>query len=247
MLIRLELRRLFKVYLISLLIIFEISSLPLISQGINRINLEDIPQRGVRKYITSRSINRMNDFSLLHASWKKGINEPAFKVMEKTFNLKYKLSNVWRTYLHTNPAKMWNRHSARLGLLISKCNDTVLYTNNPSLPEIDTGQVYFISMKILKGIVNIPAAFEIINIDPKQQMVEFSYLDNNKSLGKQTLQFFDNGEDRTRIVHRSYFKSSSLLRDDIFYPYFHNKFIKKFHRNMKHIIKKNEFSASVLN
>jgi hypothetical protein len=139
---------------------------------------------------------------------------------------------------------MWNGHSVRFGLLISKCSNSVIYKNNPLFPDIDTGQVYFLDMRLLKGLLNVPAAFEITNIDQKQQMVEFSYIDNNTSLGKQTIQFFDNGKDCTRIVHRSYFKSESALRDD-FYPCFHNKFIKEFHRNMKHIIKSAELIVPV--
>jgi hypothetical protein len=88
----------------------------------------------------------------------------------------------------------------------------------------------------MKGLINIPVAFEIIDIDRKKQILEFSYIDNNKSLGKQTIQFFDNGDGRTMIVHRSYFRSKSWLRNELLYPGFHKKFIKEFHKNMKHLI-----------
>jgi hypothetical protein len=232
--------------IITLLIIFGFSSLTGFSQNLKTINLGEIPQRKVRKYIVSRSIDHMSDFSSIHPSWKKDMDESAFNVIEKTFYLKFKLSNVWNSYIHANPVKMWNGKYARLGLMISKCSNTVIYTNNPLPPDIDTGQVYFLSLRFLIGLLHIPAAFEIINIDQDKQIVELSYIDNNKSLGKQTIQFFENGEGRTRIIHRSYFKSESSRRDELFYPHFHNKFIKDFHRNMKHLIKSTELTVPVL-
>lgn len=209
------------------------------SQDERTINLKEVHQKTVRKYITARKIDRMTDFSLIHASWKNGTDESSFNVREKIFFLKYRLSNVWDCYRHVNPAKTWNKQSIRLGLLISKRSNSATYTSNSSFPDLDTGQVYFLKLKLIKGLLNIPVAFEITNIDFDRQLFEFSYIDNNKSRGKQTIQFFENGEGHTRIVHRSYFKSQSQFRDNLLYPYFHKKFIKEFHRNMKQLVRNN--------
>jgi hypothetical protein len=140
---------------------------------------------------------------------------------------------------------MWNGPSIQLGLMISKYSKSVKYAKNFSIPEIDTGQVYFLNLRLMKGLFNIPVAFEIINIDRIRHILEISYLDNNKSRGKQTIQFFDNGDGRTRIDHRSYFKSGSWFREDILYPYFHKKFIREYHRNMKLFIKNIRRSDSI--
>jgi hypothetical protein len=122
--------------------------------------------------------------------------------------------------------------------MISKRFNSVAYKDDVHMPEIDTGQVYFFDIRLLKGIFNIPAAFEITNIDPINELVEFSYLDGNKSLGKQTIQFYDNGNGETKIIHRSYFKSESAFRDRMLYPPLHTKFIKQFHRSIKQQISK---------
>jgi hypothetical protein len=220
-----------------LIFIFGFCSLPGVSQTLKLINLNEIHQKKVRKYISARGIDKMHDFSLIHASWKKDIRESDFRVNEKIFYLKSDLSKVWDCYSHTNAIKAWNRQSLSLGLLILKCTNSVIYANNTSFPEIDTSQVYFLNLKLVKGLFNVPVAFEIINIDNKRQIEELSYIDNNKSQGKQTIQFFDNGDGRTRIVHRSYFRSGSWFRDNLIYPYFHRKFITKFHRNMWQIVK----------
>jgi hypothetical protein len=232
-----------EIKMIFLLIVFGFSSLPVLPQGEKTINLEEIPQKKVRQYIVSKSIDQMHDFSLIHASWRKGINESDFKVVEETFYLKYKLSSVWQFYSHANLVKLWDGQSVRFGLLISKRSNSVIYKDAPLLPRIDTGQVYFLDIRFIKGVFDIPMAFEIINIDPVQQLVEFSYIDGNKASGKQTIQFFDNGEGRTRIVHRSYFKSESTLRDDVLYPYFHKKFVKEFHKNMRLLIRHSKYIA----
>lgn len=223
---------------IKLLFIFGFVSLSSVSQGLETINLKEVPQRKIRKYIQSREIDKMDDFSAIHSSWKKGINESDFHVIEKKLFMKNRLSVVWECYRNTNLRKSLNRHFIRLGLMISKRSNSVTYTKNLNFPEVDTGQVYFLDLKLLKGLFNVPTAFEITKIDPKQLIVEFSYLDDNKSLGKQTIQFFDNGDGRTRIVHRSYFKSDSWLRDAFLYPYFHKRLINGFHRNMRQLVSK---------
>lgn len=207
------------------------------SQSTKIINLEEIDQKKVRQYILSRSIDTMQDFSSIHASCKKDINESDFNINETVFYLKYSLSKVWECYSLGNPLKTWNGPCIGLGLLIIKSSKSVKYAKSSIFPEIDTGQVYFLNLRLVKGLVNLPVAFEVINIDRIRHLLEISYLNDNKSRGKQSIQFFDNGDGRTRIVHRSYFKSESWVRDDLLYPYFHKKFIKEFHRNMRQLIK----------
>jgi len=237
MISRIEQKYRARIKLIILLLVFGYSAQTAISQGPVRINIEEIPQRKIRNYIVSRSIDKMDDYSLIHASWKKGIDESNFNIIEKTFFLNYDLSDSWEFYRHANALKMWNGKSVRFGLLLSKCKNTVINIINSSFHEIDTGDVYFLNLKLIKGLFNVEVAFVITEIDPVQQVMEFSYIDDNKSLGKQSIQFFDNGSGKTRIVHRSYFKSNSNIRDKLFYPYFHRKFIKEFHRNMGILIK----------
>ena len=230
---------------IILFCILGFSSLKGVSQNVKTINLAEIPQRKVRKYIASRRIDQMQDFSSINASWKRNISISDFKVIENTFNLKSGLSNVWESYKHADPAKVWNGHLFNLGLVILKSTNSVVYTSNSSFPEIGIGQVYFLNLKLMKGLFHVPVAFEIINIDNNNHIMEISYIDNNKSLGKQTIQFLDNGNGGTSIVHRTYFKSESRFRDDFLYPYFHKIFIREYHRKMRRIVKAAKPSVSI--
>jgi hypothetical protein len=223
---------------LKLLLIPGILSSSCYAQNLKTIDLNEINQKKVRMYIKSRSIDRMNDFSSIHPSWNRDKTESDFYRGEKIFYSKYKLSDVWNNYRHANLISSWKGNYVRFGLLISKHSNSVTYIKSTIYPDIDTGQVYFLNLNILKGLFHIPVAFEIINIDPLNKILEFSYIDNNVSKGKQTLHFFDNGDGRTRIVHTSYFRSNSRFRDTRLYPYFHNRFIKEFHRNMGHMVKK---------
>ena len=173
---------------------------------------------------------------MIHASWNNGIDESGFQFNEKTFFLKNKLAHVWDCYRNANPNKSWNGHFVRFELMISKFSNTVLYCNNSIFPVIDTGQVYFLNVRLLQGILNVPLAFEIINVDPGQRIIEFSYIEGNKSIGKQIIQFSEIADGRIRITHSSYFKSDSNLRDNLLYPYFHKKLVREFHRNMKQLV-----------
>lgn len=227
-----------------IMFILGFSSVSGASQNFQTINLEEIPQIQVRKYIVSRSINQMEDYSSIHASWKKDNDESDFNTVIKTFYLKYPLLNVWEYYTRSNPVRMWNGECVRFGLMISKHSNSVFYKDNSFLPVIDTGQVFFLDLRLMNGLINVPVAFEMINIDQNQKIVEFSYIDDNKSLGKQTIQFLNYGNGRTEIIHTSYFKSGSSFRDKVFYPYFHKRLIKEFHGNMKQLIKLKKFTAS---
>ncbi len=221
---------------ITVILLLGFSSLSGISQKL-RINFEEIPQKTIRKFIRAKSIDKIPDFSSIHSSWKKDADQSEFHYNEKVFYLKEILSDVWDGYSHVNLTKSLLGHSIRFGLLISKCSNSVTYSNNSSFTTLDTGQVYFFDLRFIRGLINIPVAFEVTSIDPVNQIIEFSYLDINKSRGKQTMQFFDSGNGITRIVHRTYFKSNSRIRDNLFYPHFHKKFITQYHKNMRQLLK----------
>jgi hypothetical protein len=205
------------------------------AQDFSSINLDLIPQKKVRNYICDKQINTFQNFHSIHASWKPGIDVSSFREHEKVFYVNDNIADVWNCYSAASPLKSWNGHFVRFAMLISKQSNSVMYSNNLNFSEIDTGQVYFLDLRLLDGLFNVPVAFEIIKVDSINKVFEFSYIDGNKSQGKQVVQFFDNGDGTTRIVHHSYFKSGSNLRDDI-YPYFHTKIISEFHKNMLQMI-----------
>lgn len=225
-----------RLHLVLLILFFLFHEMPAFSQMEQTVNIELIKQRKLRKYISERKINYMNDFASIHPSWNENTDRSAFRVQERSFRLKDSIANVWDCYLKADPSKSWNGRFVRFGILISKITNSVVNFKTDTYPALDTGQVYFLDIKLLRGLFHVPMAFEIITVDKANRIVEFSYIDSNKELGKQTLEFIDTGKGETRIVHRSYFKSDSHIRDGLLYPYFHKKIIRDYHRNMRYLV-----------
>ncbi len=224
---------------IVLLIQFGVIWAPLLmtAQSIDcSIDLTLIKEKSVKEFIVEQHIDRLDNFFKIKSSWKMNNDVNSYHKHIKTFKVKRSLSDVWECYNKADPVQTWNGRKIDFGLLISKYTDSLLYKSKGSFIELDTGQVYFLNLKLLMGIFNIPVAFEIINIDDENKIIEFSYIDGNISKGKQTLQFIQLEDGTTQIVHRSYFRSDSNLRDSI-YPYYHKKIIKGFHRNMRRNIR----------
>jgi hypothetical protein len=97
---------------------------------------------------------------------------------------------------------------------------------------IDTGQVFLVNLKLLKGVCNLAVGLEIISVDSVNRCIKFSYVKGNKSEGEQVIQFVSTEKGFTRIIHHTDFKSNSKFRDKYLYPYFHRLAINEFHRNV---------------
>ncbi|MDZ4667479.1 MAG: hypothetical protein SGJ00_06310 [bacterium] len=199
------------------------------------IKLEQIRQKTVRKYIKCQIKEGKHQFNDIQASWHNGQNLSFYNRNEMTFFLNGNLQDIWQSHLLVNPSKLWNNRRSSLGLMLQKFPANIFY-NRDSLANTDTGQVYFLNLKLLSGIFNLPVAFEIISIDAREKIIEFSYIKGNQSLGVQQIKFIALDDKHTKILHISYFKSKSNFRDKYLYPFFHKKFIKDFHRNMKKLL-----------
>jgi hypothetical protein len=158
------------------------------------------------------------------------------------FFLKGNFKDIWKGYISENPSNSWNGRKVSFGVLLQKFPNNIFYNHDPIL-GVYTGQVYFLNLKLLKGICNIPVAFEIITVDTTELVIEFSYIEGNKSNGFQQIKFVDNGNGSTEIMHTSYFKSDSDFRDKWIYPYFHKKIVNDFHRNMRKLLQLTKVKA----
>lgn len=210
----------------------------LFGQQRSRINYELIPQHQVRNFISDHKIDTMDTYDNIRASWDVGHEIASYCQHRKDFIVKGDLNQIWDCYLRANPVDSWNGHFVRFGLYISKKDNTIGYITDNHFDGIETGQVFFLGLRILKGLMNVPVAFEIITVDAAEKIIEFSYIEGNITRGKQILHFIEGPDGRTHIEHSSFFKSGSSLRDHVFYPFFHTKIIKEYHRNMMGVIRR---------
>jgi hypothetical protein len=108
----------------------------------------------------------------------------------------------------------------------------------------EVGQVLFINIEVLGGLVKVPVAQEIIAIDPDENYIEISYVKGGKSAGKQRITFHDNGDGTTHVNHATYYRSASRFRDKMIYPFFHTLAIDEYHENMIRTLEQHNASAN---
>jgi len=210
-------------------------SLPCFGQlMLQDIKMEQIRQKKVRKYIGQIEVEK-HQFSEIQPSCHSGQDMSSFSKNEMTFFLDGNLDDIWQGYMSASPSESWNGRKVTFGVLLQKFPNNIFYNRDP-MTGLATGQVYFLNLKVMKGIYNLPVAFEIITVDTTQKLIEFSYIEGNKSSGVQQIQFLDAGSEHTKIMHISYFKSDSDFRDKWIYPPFHKKIVNDFHRNMRRLL-----------
>lgn len=206
--------------------------------SVEDIDFDLIQHRQIKNYINEQKADHVENISDFTPSCSNLSDFSTYENQEKEYVIKEGLPIVWANYTQTNPAVSWDGKLVSFGLLISKQTNNIYYPGD-EINGIDTGQIIFLDLKLLGGIYHLAMAFEIINEDPENGIIEFSYLEGNKTLGIQRLKFTPTEEGYTKIVHSSYYKSPSKLRDKILYPYFHKRLINEFHRNFRRRLSQN--------
>jgi hypothetical protein len=157
-------------------------------------------------------------------------NLTGFYKHEKTFVIPEALDAVWSFYCQLGPRSMWSGPKNKFKMAYSIPTKTGFYKKEEDIPGPSEGMVYELRLKVLK-FFKIPVTFEITKVSEENKVIEFTYGLENKSHGKQILEFSEI-ENGTSVKHTSYFKSGNQLRDKKFYPFFHEKCIDEFHKNM---------------
>lgn len=228
--------------MIKRLLLFIFTCYQILSYGqpmLDDIDLERIQQRSVRKYIEYQIEEGKHQFYDIQPSWNNGNDLSDFRKKEMTFFLKGDFTEIWKGYVSADPSKSWNGRKISFGLLLLKFPGMIFYDHDP-VNGVDLGQIYFLNLKLLYGIYGLPVAFEIITVDEENRIIEFSYIEGNKSIGVQQVKFIDQGNEHTEIIHTSYYKSDSRFRDKWIYPHFHKIIVRDFHRNMRKLLSDEE-------
>ncbi|HNW88592.1 MAG TPA: hypothetical protein PKN48_02960 [Bacteroidales bacterium] len=209
-------------------------------QSFGQLMLDDIKpgqiqQRKIRKYIKCLIEEDKHQFGEIHPSWNRGKDLSSYSEIENTYILEGNSNDIWHGYISENPSKSWNGRKVSFGVLVQKFPGAIYYDHD-QINGVDTGQVYFLNLKLLLGICNIPVAFEMITVDTAEKVIEFSYIEENKSTGVQQIKFMDMDDGHTKILHTSHYRSDSRFRDKWIYPFFHKKIVNDFHRNMRKLL-----------
>ena len=229
------------IVLVLLFVVFQSNG----QDSFDEIDMDKIPQKKIREYIVQQEKNNIVSFSEIEPSMITDTKTDNYKVHTKEYFVNDSLSKVWHHYIYTNPADAWNGKKVTVGLVYSNIDKQVVYPDE-EVACLDTGQVVYLNLKLFKGMLNLATVIKFITIDPKNHIVEYSYIKGNKTEGKQRMEFFEDKKGHTCIVHSSYYKSDSALRDRFFYPFFHDKVSNEFHRNMRKLYFRQKKNASAI-
>jgi hypothetical protein len=214
--------------------------------SIDSIDMSRIPQRKIRHLLIHDRDNQIHYLTDFKPSCTNDQDTSGFSIMQNTYLIKEKIDDVWKLYKNTNLAQAWSGKLTSFGLCFSKWSDQIFYRSDHSSAVIDTGQVFFIDLRLLHGLYNLPVGAQILRVDSIRRSITLSYLEGGKSRGIQFIRLLEDGNGFTKIIHTSAFKSNSHFRDKHLYPFYHTKVLNEFHRNIvRGILKEpNEFIIS---
>ena len=143
--------------------------------------------------------------------------------------------SLWEHYRSTKPDDAWDTGMTRLGIAWDPSVRRFFTSGDRDLEAFLEGQVYVLELRLL-GFYRLPVAFRIARLDQSSRVIEFVYLQVNKSNGLQRIVFNSGPDSRngstTIIEHSSWFRSESPGRDSFLYRPFHEAFIDAFHRSL---------------
>lgn len=208
------------------------------------VEFDKVGCKEVEDFVHEQIRNNTEKFTDVKPSLEPTASTAGFRFHEREYLIKDSLLNVWMHYVQTNPSIAWNASRFSFGMLFSKNSNQLIYPNG-DVDGIDKGQIIYLNLNVLK-IKKLATAFEITTVNDTKKVIEFSYVEDNITHGKQQLLFSQTRKGFTKIIHCTYFKSQSALRDHFLYPYFHTRLANTYHRNMKHLLKQKKTSAVLL-
>ncbi|MBR9922296.1 MAG: hypothetical protein GYB31_15780 [Bacteroidetes bacterium] len=202
--------------------------------SLQEVDYERIPKKKVCRLIENlQEKDGFQFFSDLTSSCCDSPEEYSYHFAE--YYVDADIESVWNAYNTVAPDDAWNGKLVGFGMLYSSHDGMISYSGDP-FSGLEVGQLVFINLKIVGGMINVPVVLEITNIDKSEMRMEFCYADCSTSEGTQSVQLFETEDGRTRIEHVSYFRSESKFRDKNFYPHFHTKVLDEFHGNIARLV-----------
>jgi len=189
------------------------------------------------KYGLDFSLYKQSDFS----------DPERFFLHRRLYVVQAPLEKLWEVYVSINPLVAWETPRTHFGIVWDPASARRYRARDASIPSFCIGQIYILEL-LLTGFYRIPVAFEISRIDKTEHVIEFVYLKNNVSSGRQVLRFTESQDSEGRtfslIEHTTWYRSGKTFRDKYLYAPFHDKIIDAYHRQ---ILRSGGFSFKIKN
>ncbi len=150
------------------------------------------------------------------------------------YEIEKDMSFIWSMYTEVSLKRFWHGPIANFDTMYDPLVKTLYTTGDSDIPGVNKGQIIFINL-FLEDYIHIPVAFQIETLDTENKIIEFVYMEENTSHGKQIIYFHTHtvgGIPYTLIRHESWFRSNSSLRDALYYGYYHTQTVDEFHQSV---------------
>ena len=200
--------------------------------SISETDATKLRYKKVKKYLKKSEVqNNCHYFSEIKPSINDSNDLSSYNFHCGTYIVNAPIEQVWNTCMNTSPEKLWNGKMLRLSCVYSNHSNKMYYSDNQQFESLEVNQIYFINLRIIR-LFNIAAALITTKIDKDKKVIEFTYIKGNKSTGRQTIWLFERNDGETEIVHETFYKSGSTLRDKKLYPRFHQIAITNLHEKI---------------
>lgn len=138
---------------------------------------------------------------------------------------------VWNCYRNNDLSAGWRGPIGRFGALYDPYSGVLYTPGKGPIPRIRTDQIVFLDL-LIEAFMHITAVFQISDIDDDLKLIEFTYLEQNITHGRQEIRIFpvqSDGKSMSLVRHRTWYRSQSKIRDRFFYAPYHTQTIDEYH------------------
>lgn len=195
------------------------------------INLNRIKSEETRDYLLRNRLKDTSDLSnILPICYLEGITND-FHSHIKSYDFPFDVEKVWDAYVNIPPIIAWG--GRRIGFSFAyNPSSGVFHYEDDAYKGLREGQLIFIVIKVFFGLFKMAVTHQVNKIDEETKTIKLCYVEGGKSAGSQILRFEDLGNNHTRVIHETYYKSASDFRDRKLYPLLHERIINQLHRNI---------------
>jgi len=143
------------------------------------------------------------------------------------------LETVWEAYTAVSLERYWQGPVATFNSMFNPDTGELFSAGDPDIPAVSENQIIKLNL-LIDDYIHIPVYFQIKTVNTENKVIEYVYMEQNTSHGKQVIRFFPyetDGIPRTLVKHLSWFQSGSSFRDALFYGHYHTQTVDEFHQS----------------
>ncbi len=209
----------------------------LVAQDDKPIDGSKMPYARMEKLLRKGGIENSSDIDRLRSTCIDKSELSNYSYHSKTYFIDAPIEEVWEAYKTVSPAEAWQGNIGSFAFMYSRYTGELKYIKD-DFPGIEEGQVIFLNLRFLRGIVNLAVGQEVIEINDEEKLLKFCYLENGASDGSQSVQLHPTPDGRTRVIHQTYYRSNSEFRDQHLYPLLHSLIIKEYHSSIASMVER---------